>query len=880
MIDITTVLEGRAEVVVAAEITFYDPAAEATEVRFYATRGFTTLPSDTVAAGRHYAERLRFPRLTWSRGSGTYVGTSAADRVSLELADPRRQEADITTRGLTVDDRPILLRIGTPGLDLAEWRTVHLVGQSVHLAGAGDALVVEAATPDVIFDRPLPRQRYLGLGGCLLFNGTTKATIDHHGSLVAQRALCVEALVELAAVGSVQVVVSKGTLGGGEAALWIAADGKARFWAWDTGGAAVNVVGATVLEVGEIYRLTGRWDGARLELYVGGGLEDSKPFVGPLAAGTADVVIGDDGTGTRHLFGRVDDVRWWVETFIPSPEQVAEWALQELPEDQHRRCAAYLRCNEPGGPIAFDDSLHGRDATLAGSAPDFDPEAMWSTLYEGDPGQRDKRKPFALGTMRRVPGVQIGPLIWQVHAGAVRGLGPVDEGARYLAPRMVRTASDITVTEASGISLSVPEDSITTAGSVDFGGLIPRQYVRITTATQSVVAQVLALSTPTEIRVRSGSLTAEAAGASVLVETTGWEITATDLSFSDRQILATAGTTFPALPAGTAITISGSAANSGPATLAEASTPTALTFEDPFTAEPAGPSISLVAEERWDYETDLARGLVHLRATPTLPLAIAFRGPAAAGDTRSEIMRWIAAEIDAGDVDESSWAALLAADPAPVGRWLGPDEEDTSARELMDLFAMGDSWGYGVATGLLEVALREVPTSSQLDLAYHHQLFRLERQNSAAAIGGQSVAWGKNLVVLTDEQIAGSAHVRFPENVEFAREPERQERATEDPAVKQKHPGAEDGPEIDSPYATPAGAGAAAQRIYDLESRDLGVWRAEGPLLPLLPLLLELRQGALRLTSADHPGLEAGRLLQVLRIELVGPRATVYLWGS
>ena len=71
MIDITTVLEGRAEVVVAAEITFYDPATETTEVRYYATLGFTTLSSDTVAAGRHYAERLRFPRLTWSRGSGT-----------------------------------------------------------------------------------------------------------------------------------------------------------------------------------------------------------------------------------------------------------------------------------------------------------------------------------------------------------------------------------------------------------------------------------------------------------------------------------------------------------------------------------------------------------------------------------------------------------------------------------------------------------------------------------------------------------------------------------------------------------------------------------------------------------------------------------------
>ena len=677
MIDITSVLEGRAEVVVAAEITFYDPATETTEIRYYATRGFTTLPSDTVAAGRHYAERLRFPRLTWSRGSGTFVGTSAADRVSLELADPRRQEADITTRGLTVDDRPILLRIGTPGLDLAQWRTLHFVGQWVYLAGAGDALVVEAATPDVIFDRPLPRQRYLGLGGCLLFDGTSYAEIAHHASLLASSALCVGALVELASGGTApQIVVSKGTaapIGDGEVALWVGADDKPRLWIWSDAGDLTGAIGPTPLEVGRLYRLTGRWTGATIELYVDGALAATQPFAGPLRRGTEPVTIGDDGTGTRHLFGKVDDVRWWVDSAIPTPDQIAEWALQELPEDQRRRCAAYLRCNEPGGPTAFDDSLHGRDATLAGSAPDFDPETMWSTLYEGDPGQRDKHKPFALGTMRRVPGVQIGPLVWQVHAGAVRGLGPVDEGARYLAPRMVRTADDISIVEASGISLSVPEDSITTAGNVDFGGLIPGQYVRITTPTQSAVVQVLALSTPTEIRVRSGSLAAEAAGASVLVETTGWEITATDLSFSGRQILSTAGTTFPALAAGTVITISGSAANSGDATLAESSTPAALTFEDPFTTEPAGPAISLAAEERWDYETDLARGLVHLRATPTLPLAIAFRGPAAAGDTRSEIMRWIAAEIDAGDVDESSWAALLTADPAPVGRWLGPD---------------------------------------------------------------------------------------------------------------------------------------------------------------------------------------------------------------
>ena len=634
---------------------------------------------------------------------------------------------------------------------------------------------------------------------------------------------------------------------------------------------------------GATHRLTGHWDGSTIRLLVDGAEVAATPFAGtPQASATVGVTLGDDGTGSRHLVGELDDVRYWLGD-VPTLDELGAWALREIPEDQRRRPRFYVRMNEGYGDTAFDDSLHGHSAVITGP----DPESLWADLGEGAPDQRDQPRPLGLGSVRRVPGLQVGPKTWQVSDVGCHGIGPVDEGVVYLRGSRSWAATDLeVVANSGGLSPQLPIDWIRTAGAVDLGGLVVHQYLRVTTPTQSAVVRVVALSTPGEIAVAGGSLVSEAAGGSVTLETVGFEGTASDITIDrDARTLTTAGTLrFLGLRAGDTFELT-SPANAGTYTLAEDPTTFQLTVVEELAAnEGPGPSMTVDFDERFEYTVDLAAGLAHLVGTPSLPLAIAYRGPVAAGTTRASLIRWHAERggVDPAEIDAAAFDAFESFDPGPVGQWIGPDVAEITTRQAIDQLAHGASWGIDLLSGLLDIAPRSLDGAPALELAYPRDFVELAPSSTVPPIAGQSVTYARNHVHLEPDQVAPIARepgTGDPDAVAYAERPHLTASAEVDDVLSRRHSLAEEPQALPSLYQLEGDARRGAQHLYDLDAPGRQVWRAVLPLGALL--LLDWRRDLLRVTSPHHAGLEAGRVLLALSItvDAAAHTITAFLWG-
>lgn len=865
----------------ALDLTLYDAVADSEQTRYLATLDVTLRPSDSIAPGRRYQGRLERPTLSWSLVRGTQVdGDSSADGAQLAWLDLTGRDADIATAQLSVADRPQVLRLGHPQLDSSQWLDLHFNGRKLEATATGWSLDLRSL--DFRLDQLLPRRRLLGLGACLAFDGHHHATVAPSGELIPAAPMAVEALLRTTQSAHATVVSRGAVAPGGDWALWVHADGRARWTLRNNTGQAVVVASSDPVNDGKLRRLAGLWDGTTSHLLVDGQVVASLPFAGPpqVTPGQS-LTIGDDGTTFRRFVGELDDIRLWTGD-VPSLDELAAWARRELPEEQRRRPRAYWRMNEAFGDTAFDDSLHENAAELQGP----DVEAMWSSLLEGAPDQRDQLRPLGLGVERRVPGLQVGPRTWQVSDLGCHGIGPVDEGVVFLRPQRRWTAGDVAIVTASGgLSAELPVDWIRTAGQVDFGGLVPRQHLRITTPTQSEVVRVMALSTPEEIAVAGGVLTAEVAGEPVTVETIGFEGTASDVTIDrDAKTITTAGSwQLVGQLAGDTFTLS-SPANSGSYTLAEASTTWQLrVVEDLAADEGPGVPITVAFDDPHEYTVDLEAGTITLRGTPSLPLAIAFRGPLDIGRSRADLIRHLVemGGIPPAEIDLEAFSTFAKEDKGPVGLWLGPEDELTT-RQAIDPLTHGASWGTRWTTGSVDLAHRSLDGEPSLELRFPEHFVHLEPAPARPPIQSQQVTYAPNAVDLTPDQVAPLARLQGlgnPDAVAYAERPHLTADAVVDPVLHRRHALAEEPPPVPTRYQLEADATVAAQRLYQLDAPGRQVLRAVLPLGPFL--LLDWRRALVRITSPHHAGLETGKVFLPLSVTVDDGAhlLIVFFWG-
>jgi len=839
----------QSHIVVVAEVPLVSKESGQVVTEYFSTESFTVRKSHPTAPGRHYSPRLVYPVIPWTRHRDTADGgTSAADTTSLQIVDLDNAHSNLD--GFVLEGR-VTLRIGSPGLDLLDWVEIKMGAKNLRKQDV--SWFVDLESLDAVFDDPFPRRALRGLGGCVQLGKGESVTVQRTNALEPSNAevpgsssrLAVEYIVWVEGVEQFKFVSKGGKGNGGEWTFTHIQAGDIKFGARDTGGAWHEI--QAPLPHGKPVRVRGQLDGGVLALYLDGAIAASVPFAASLAASAHNFALGP-GPGIGKLL--LDDLRLWVDD-LPSITEFDRWGVGELPLEHHERCAFYFRFNEGFGVEAFDDSFHRHRAVLPS-------ESVWGSMGEGPIGQNNLR-PEGAGTVVRVPGVYLSELVLQVHDGEIRGAGPVDEGGAWLLPKRRWERLDI------GVQPGTSPDEITaniwTVGEHDFGGLVAGQWVRVTSTVpgseQSVLCEVARPSQPLSIDVLPiEPLLLVFPGDFVTVETASYEVESDNIRFAGSVLI---GEDFRIQPPGSTFSVFGSALNDGDLTVV-GMTETTITVEEVLDNESAGASVKLTWEEIWDYTVQGDMGTITLRSPPTNPLAIDFRGPVAAGDTRARLMQYVAERHGVTDFDQKSIDLFELADRHPAGYWLGPDDEPTG-RALLDLLAGVDSWGFTFG-GLFELARREKPTTPALAMDYRRHCYNLGRSGSPEASSKQEVRWGQNYVVLSEDHVVGEAD---DTRASWGLDPWRTAIAPTYPPTDLL-PGAEPGPSIESPYYSEVGAYELAERVYSQERLGTQVW--EGA-TTFRALLVAARRDAVLITSDDHAALGTeGKIMLILRMEV------------
>ncbi|MEL7058625.1 MAG: LamG-like jellyroll fold domain-containing protein [Acidobacteriota bacterium] len=863
------------------ELTLLDPATGMTEVRRFASEGWTSAVDDPD--GEHYYEgMLEVSRLEWSRHDGTAVsGSSSINTATLRIYDLPGRHDDISARRLVADGQPATLRVGSPEMHLGEMAQIEMLGRSIYEVSDGMGFEVQLDGIERVFDRPLSRSTYWGLGRCVQLGVGAHLRIDdadvlHHD---ASTSFLVEAIVALDTVASAHAVAWRGPTNSADWDLQHLIGGGLRFRAVDKAGAThqVSWSGGDPLIRRRIS--AGWWDGS-IRLWVDGEEVAAAPWAGPPRVTDGyPITIGATEPGGRPLSGRVDDVRVW--TTAPSEDEIRASAQRQLdPDEDYPGLALWLPCDEGIGTTCYDESGGGHHAAHSGAV-------EWSHLGEGEPEQYGLPRPLALGRIGPVPGTVIerylGGGTRQLHDGPVRGLGPVTEGGAPLGRRVAYSQIPITM---DGDTLTV------TDATVDVAGLAPGQWVEISgTPSDDGIYRVrrAGLRTLRLFRTSRSSVTA-----TIDLSTVGWSAGSTDISIDSgaREIQTAGAVDLEGLVPGQLLTVSGAGAGAaaGTYTVASASTSTAIRVVESIATIFAGGQVDLDAEELWAWEGDEATATVDLRYAATHPIAIEVRGDVAPDDSFPQepgaLMLRVAqhwAEQSALLYDEPAFDALDSLPGAtytPAGLWLS-SEEDPAALQVLDQIATsaGASWGPSLETGSIEAARLDAPGAPALTLDHQTQLFSLTRANAQPPISEQSVLFRRSRVVLADGEIAGAVLDGSTDGqLDRLRQEYLEASAVVDEDLVAAHPAAQPGAVLQTLYATRVGATAFAQWLYDRDSIEREAFTAQ---MPLMLLVLALRRAAVELISPDFGSLAAGKAVRLLHLSLDGreDRVEATFWG-
>ena len=201
-------------------------------------------------------------------------------------------------------------------------------------------------------------------GNALAFDGSDDyVSVPHAAAIDLASALTVEAWVRTSAT-TAQYLVAKSddsfylaVNGGG------GGSGKASFLLKGP-SAGAWLYGTSTLSDGHWHHLAGTYDGAALNLYVDGKLENSRPATGAVATGTAPLLLGG-GPSKPYLNGSLDEVRLW-RTARSAAELLA--GLYQVPRLPAADLVAYFnfdRGTPSGANGAFPTFLDAAGGLLA-----------------------------------------------------------------------------------------------------------------------------------------------------------------------------------------------------------------------------------------------------------------------------------------------------------------------------------------------------------------------------------------------------------------------------------------------------------------------------------------------------------------------------------
>lgn len=290
-----------------------------------------------------------------------------------------------------------------------------------------------------------------------------------------------------------------------------------------------------------------------------------------------------------------------------------------------------------------------------------------------------------------------------------------------------------------------------------------------------------------------------------------------------------------------------------------------------------------------EYDTCLAEGLVALGAAPAGGVRVDCRGeddglsPGGYVEAASEIVRRIVTTrldsplSDPADLDTDAFDAVLAAQPAPLGFWQGPDDALTVGQALDAIMASIGGWWTMTLTGLLSVGILTAPTGTAEETLTPDDIVRDRsgalRMEQAVPAWRVRVPWKHNWGPQDPDSLAGSVSAA---NRQLYAEADRFALAT-DSAVLNQHPGAREFVAL-ALFALEADATAEAGRLIALHGEprwelEVGLVR-DDPFDAPLGSVVEVAEAARLVLSSSMKFVCIGTTVDLARAET---RWT--LWG-
>ena len=249
-------------------------------------------------------------------------------------------------------------------------------------------------------------------------------------------------------------------------------------------------------------------------------------------------------------------------------------------------------------------------------------------------------------------------------------------------------------------------------------------------------------------------------------------------------------------------------------------------------AATTGAAGSGAAIEAGEYGTCLAEGFFMLGGAAAGQITCDLRGDKLGGvyveDTVGIVRRLLATVRDVTPVpNETSFVRVAEIQPAPVGYWLGVDDEASTADVIADLMTGIGGWGGFRRNGTFEIGLIRAP--GQPMATYDRvDIIEIAREQLPEAYdpppSRYRVAWGRNWTVQTD--LDGQNGVTA-ERVAFVAEPYRIAATAESAAnvIRANHPRAQDPAPVESYFRDQADAQAEADRKLALFAATRSLYR-------------------------------------------------------
>lgn len=405
----------------------------------WSSHGFTARPDDPAVPNVFWDPRILAGfHVKQSRIQGNLLrGRSVPDAGTLALTNLDRGLSE-----LGLEDAPggeFVLRLGSDGWLTTELGTIFTgIVERVRPGERGQRYLVDFADPSRQLETRLQEDRYRGFGQAIELDGSTGyVQFPYDDSFLPSDAITVEIYLQIHTARS-QIFASQGNWSLGQNV-----SNEIEFTLVDDQGTLTTVTSTTTYPDGWEGRLSGRWDGSELTIFVDG-IQDGKAaaFAGSPRQETDDLFIGSGTAPSNFAHVWWTDFRLWTDS--RTDDELADLALLPIPVDpsagdtlsldESEDLALYAATNESVGTNTWDD-FNGWEGTLVGGA-------TWTSTLTGFPELADKPKPTTWGFVWHRHAVLVDPidLIYQVHHRKIRDILGVFEGGKKLAPERTETA--------------------------------------------------------------------------------------------------------------------------------------------------------------------------------------------------------------------------------------------------------------------------------------------------------------------------------------------------------------------------------------------------------------------------------------------------------